>query len=200
MTDQEALSPLVAPLHDLTAWLQAEQVPAVIIGGVAASLLGRPRTTQDADVLVQVAEESWDYFLGTAPPYGFKARIADAVEFARQSRMLLLQHAASKTNIDIMFAGLPFEEEAIARAIPFDVAGVPVPILSPEDFIVMKASAHRLHDLADIDSVLDAHPKVNLRRIRRWVRLFADAMENPEIVEDLERLLAKSRKTGKRKK
>lgn len=45
----------------------------------------------------------------------------------------------------------------------------------------MKAVAHRPRDLSDIESLLDAHPKADTRRILRWLREFSVALEKPEI-------------------
>jgi hypothetical protein len=42
---------LLAALADLAKWLESAQIPAVIIGGVASSFLGRPRLTRDVDAL-----------------------------------------------------------------------------------------------------------------------------------------------------
>jgi len=58
----------------------------------------------------------------------------------------------------------------------------------------MKAVAHRARDLADIQSVMDAHPKLNLRKIRRWVKEFSTAIDMPDISNDLETILARRRK------
>ena len=48
----DVLSPLLQALLDLIKWLQERNVRGIIIGGVAASLLGRPRVTRDIDALV----------------------------------------------------------------------------------------------------------------------------------------------------
>jgi hypothetical protein len=58
----------------------------------------------------------------------------------------------------------------------------------------MKAIAHRPRDLADIESILDVRPKLNLRRVRRWVKEFSRAIEMPEILNDLENILERKRK------
>ncbi|MBI4493204.1 MAG: hypothetical protein HY690_10480 [Chloroflexi bacterium] len=42
--------------------------------------------------------------------------------------------------------------------------------------------------------MLDAHPEIDVRRVRRWVRDFASALEMPEILTDLESLLSRRRK------
>src|SRR5207249_10171218 len=51
-------------LGALIAWLQSENVSGLIIGGVAASLLGRPRFTRDVDVLILLDDDRWEKFLG----------------------------------------------------------------------------------------------------------------------------------------
>lgn len=63
MSKTESLAPLLAALRDLVAWLQAERVPGVVIGGVAASLLGRPRVTRDVDAVVLLDDARWEGFL-----------------------------------------------------------------------------------------------------------------------------------------
>jgi len=44
------------------------------------------------------------------------------------------------------------------------------------------------------EAILAAHPKLNLRRVRRWVREFASALSMPEILNDLEALLSQRQK------
>lgn len=41
----------VTALADLTEWLEAASVPAMIIGGIAASILGRPRAQTSPEVI-----------------------------------------------------------------------------------------------------------------------------------------------------
>lgn len=194
MPKAETLAPLLGTLHDLVSWLQAAEVSGVIIGGVAASLLGRPRATRDVDAMVFLAESAWAHFLSMGEEFGFKPRRPDAITFAQKARVLLVNHEPSGIDADIVFGALPFEEEAVSRALWVDVAGVRVPLPAPEDLIIMKAVAHRPRDLGDIESLLDAHPKLDLRRVRRWTREFSNALGTPDILDDLEGILAKRRK------
>jgi hypothetical protein len=69
----------------------------------------------------------------------------------REARVLLLRHAASRIDIDIAFAALPFERQALSRARWVHVSGLEVPLPTPEDLIIMKAIAHRPRDLADVE-------------------------------------------------
>ncbi len=191
---EEALAPLLAALRDLVAWLQATHVPGAIIGGVAASLLGRPRATRDIDAVVLLDEKDWGPFLGTGTQLGFVPRLSDPLGFAHTARVLLVRHESSGIDIDIAFGALPFEEEAITRAVWRDIGGIRLPLPVPEDLIIMKAVAHRPRDMADIESILDAHLKLDRRRVRRWVREFSTALDTPEILQDLNALLARRRK------
>lgn len=68
----------------------------MIIGGVAVSLLGRPRLTQDVDALAVLPEAEWEGMLAAAADYGIGPRIENAMEFARRSRVLLLRHNESR--------------------------------------------------------------------------------------------------------
>ena len=56
------------------------------------------------------------------------------------------------------------------------------------------AVAHRSRDMVDIEAILDAQPKLNVRRIRRWLKEFSTVLESPEILEDFNMLVAQQRK------
>jgi hypothetical protein len=197
MSETKVLAPLLVVLADLIAWLKASEVAGVVIGGLAASLLGRPRMTRDVDVLVVVDEGRWAGFLATGAKYGFAPRQSDILAFAQQSSVLLVHHEPSGLDADVVFGSLPFERETVARSVWVEVSGVLVPLPRPEDLIVLKAVAHRPQDLADIEAILAAQPRLNLRRVRRWVREFSEALSMPEILRDLETLLSQSRKRRK---
>jgi len=187
-------APLVAVLEDLVEWFKASEVKGLAIGGVAASLLGRPRLTRDVGVVVLLDEGHWANFLTVGAKHGFVPRRSDSLAFAQETRVLLVRHEPSGIDADIIFGSLPFEKQAITRANWVELGGVRIPLPWPEDLIIMKAVAHRQQDLADIEAVLDAHPKLNLMKVRRRVREFSTALEMPEILGDLEILLSRRRK------
>ena len=81
---------LLAALIDLMKWLDATGAPSIIIGGVAASILGQPRLTQDVDALAILPEGQWTGAVSSAALYGILPRIESPVEFARRSREDLL--------------------------------------------------------------------------------------------------------------
>lgn len=194
MSETEPLVPLLAVLRDLVTWLQARHVPGVVIGGVAASLMGRPRVTRDVDAMVLLDEEVWGEFLAAGARFGFVPRRSDTLIFAEETRVLLVHHEPSGVDVDVLFGALSFEKEAVTRAVWVEVGDVRLPLPIPEDLVIMKTVAHRPRDLADIESILDAHPRLNLRRVRRWVQEFSTALEMPEILDGLETILSQRRK------
>lgn len=185
MSEPEPLAPLLEALSDLSAWLQSTGIPGVIVGGVAVSLLARPRVTRDIDALVILEQPQWDEFLNSAGEFNFSPRIDDALAFANQSRVLLLRHDVSHIDVDISFGALPFEEECIERAVNLNFSGIMVRVPSPEDLIIMKAVAHRPRDLSDIESLIEVNPKLNFKYIRKWLAEFAAILEMPEILDEV---------------
>lgn len=161
----------------------------VIIGGLAASLLGRPRLTADIDAVIMLSVDQLSDLLEAAAQEGLIPRIADAVAFARQHRVLLLQHRESGIPVDISLGALPFEAEMIARRLLLNVGDLAIPVPRPEDLIVLKSVAHRPADLADIRAIAESHPEIDRKYIRRWVEAFAEVLELPHLWESIQPLL-----------
>lgn len=185
---------LLVPLADLARWLGDTRTPSVIVGGVAVSLLSRPRFTQDIDALVWLAESDWEPMLAAAPGYGIVPRIGNPLEFAQRTRVLLLRHVATDVDIDLILGGLELEKQTVDGARILDVGGVPVRLPQVEHLLIMKAIAHRPLDLQDVAALLEAHPEADIEVVRRWVGEFAAATAMYDLVEDLERTLARRKK------
>jgi len=194
------LVPLLDALNDVAGWLAAEHVRGAVIGGVAASLLGRPRLTRDVDVLVSVAESRWNEFLAGATQFGLVPRHPDAIAFAHTARVLLMRHEPSTVDVDVVLGALPFEEEILARATTIHIDGIPITLASAEDIVILKAVAGRPRDLGDIESVLAANPTLDHVRVRRWVREFSTALGRPDIYKTMEKLLPRPRRKSVKKK
>lgn len=184
---------LAAALAALADSLRARGIPTVIIGGIAASLLGRPRLTRDIDAMVDVPETDWQTILNATADYEITPRVERPLEFARNTRVLLLRHAPSQIDIDIVLAALPFEREAVASGQLMMLDQIEVHLPRIEDLMIMKAIAHRPRDLLDLEGLLSAHPAADIGRVRRCVREFATAATMPALVDDLEAVIQKTR-------
>lgn len=180
---------LVEPLDALQRLIQRFGNRGVIIGGIAASLLGQPRLTVDIDAVIILNTGDLPKLIEVAAREGMVTRIADAEAFAGKNRVLLLRHEHSGINIDISLGILPFELEMIERGQEISVGEIQVRLPTPEDLIIMKAIAHRSKDLEDIKTVAASHPNLDKPRIQFWLGQFGVALELPALWNEIEKLL-----------
>jgi hypothetical protein len=176
-------------LKDVTAFLQSISGKGVMIGGIAVAVIARARTTNDIDATVFPITESVDELYKAATKFHLEPRVVDYERFTKQSRVMLFTHTPSNVNIDISLGVFPFEEHMIRTAAIYDLSGISVPVARPEDLIVMKAIAHRLQDLADIELILKVRPEVDREEVLANASQFAMALDIPEIMIDLQKLL-----------
>jgi hypothetical protein len=187
----ESVTPLLAPLAALQKLLSHFEDRGTIIGGIAASLLGKPRLTADLDAVFLLSIDEIPELLKAAEREGLTPRIQEVEDFARQHRVVLLRHTESGTNIDISLGMLPFEDELVARSTIFQVGSLSIRLPTPEDLIILKAVAHRPKDLMDIQAVIENYPDLDRDRIEYWVTQFARALESPELWDDISGWLPK---------
>ena len=185
----ESITPLLAPLKALQNLISSYDDQGVIIGGIAASLLGTPRYTVDLDAVFLLSISGIPRLIQEASLQGIEPRISDAEAFARKNRVLLLRHVASGTNIDLSLGVLPFEIEMVERSKALEVGPIMLRLPTPEDLIILKAVAQRPKDLEDIQAIAASHPELNKERIRFWLEQFGDALDAPDLWEIISRLL-----------
>jgi hypothetical protein len=185
VNSRDTLEPFLNPLAALQRLIDRLDGQGLIIGGIAASLLGRPRLTADLDAMVLVSVQDLSRLLRYARQEGLVPRIENAQEFARRNRVLLLMHQETGIPVDISLGALPFEIEAVQRSQIHKVGSLKIRLPTPEDLIIFKAVAHRPQDLLDIQAIIDNYPNLDRDRIELWVQSFAEALEIPELWEDI---------------
>lgn len=185
MKQSQDLTPLLAPLAAVQRLLARFDNRGIIIGGVAASLLGKPRLTADVDAVLLLSIEELPLLIEMAGQEGLVPRITEAQDFARRHRVLLLRHQESGINVDISLGLLPVEIEAVERSTVYRVGPLAIRLPTPEDLIIFKAVAHRPKDLLDIQAIIESHIDLDGERIECWVREFARLLEMPEVWDDI---------------
>ncbi|MBI3892292.1 MAG: hypothetical protein HY303_12285 [Candidatus Wallbacteria bacterium] len=173
------------------------RVPHMLIGGLAVIGHGLARATGDVDATFSLGDHAMETVLAALAEHGIAPRDPSAIAFALRHHLLKLRHLASETPIDLSLAWLPFEEEAMARAKPLTFGDIPVLTVTVDDLIVYKAVAWRDRDNDDIGRLAILHgDRLDLQRIRHWVGQYAEVLEAPERLPELETLLRRAR--GKR--
>ena len=132
--------------------LATAEVPYMVIGGLANAVWGEPRATLDIDVTVLVPDQRIPEVAQTLGR-SFDLLVQHPIEFVRQTRVLPLR-SREGVRLDVIFGLLPFEEEAVRRAVEVEVAGSSVRFCTAEDLILMKVISDRERDLEDARGVL----------------------------------------------
>jgi len=74
------------------------------------------------------------------------------------------------------------------------VAGVTVPVISPEDLVVTKILAGRPKDMDDVDGILSEQlPALDLARCRRFLAMLEEALARNDLLPALDDAVARIR-------
>lgn len=144
----------------------------VIIGGVATRAYMPERMTKDLDILVKQPEGSEVVRRLTSSGYKLESRLA-IPGFLLQS--------PEGAEIDVLFGDMPWIDEALQQP-QQDPAGFPV--LGLPYLVLMKLSAMRAQDWADVSRMLGLASDEQLDKVREIV-----ARYSPEDSDDLESLI-----------
>lgn len=131
MTQKEILT-LVVKL------LQKADILFMLTGSYAASFHGRPRATQDIDIVIDPTSASLQVFLSSlSPEFYVSAEAAkEALEGHTQFNII---HIPSGAKVDfIIRKDRPFSQMEFGRRRPAQISGVRVDIASAEDIILAK--------------------------------------------------------------
>ncbi|CUU36274.1 MAG: nucleotidyl transferase AbiEii/AbiGii toxin family protein [Armatimonadetes bacterium] len=167
-----------------------QPLDAVLIGGIAVSLVAKPRFTADIDMLLTNFDLSrLGILIERAPEYGFEFRVENPLQFAQHYLVILMQHRDTRIPVDISLGFSPFENEVASRATPTSLGSLRLRVATPEDLVIMKLVAQRPIDLIDVQQILAIHPHMDKERILYWVSEFSAALEMPELLENARRVL-----------
>jgi hypothetical protein len=139
-------------LAAITFFLERAGVPYMVIGGIANLVWGVPRATLDIDVTVLVPADRLEKFIEDIGRE-YRVLVPNPTSFVRDTRVLPLE-GPSGVRIDLVFGLLPFEEEAVGRAVSVDSAGRSMRVCTPEDLILMKIISDRPRDLEDARAIV----------------------------------------------
>ena len=169
-------------LLEIVSFLEDAAIPYMVIGGFANLVWGVPRTTQDVDITVRVSEENLPDFLRETGK-GFSILPADPADFVKDTRVLPVR-TSNGIRIDLILAGLPYEETALGRAREVKVQGIAVRICSPEDLIIHKIISERPRDREDVEGVFRQQgPDLDFVYLDRIIHELGEALGYSDIVE-----------------
>lgn len=150
--DHDAIGRLVRRLDELA-------IPYMVAGSVASSHHGRPRATNDADVVVDPTPQALDELVAALAADGYYVDAVTARRALAARRLFNVIDPLTAFKIDLIIRKeRPFSREEFSRRVRHDVAGLVMDLATAEDTILAKlewarkagGSERQLGDVAGI--------------------------------------------------
>jgi predicted nucleotidyltransferase len=139
-------------LRSVVTVLEEQGIPYMLIGGMANLVWGEARTTQDIGVTVQVDPAALAETIARLAQI-FRVLPENPLAFVKRTRVLPVA-TANGIRADLIFAELPYQEEAIRRARSVRLGDTEVRVCSPEDLLIHKIISERSKDLEDVRGII----------------------------------------------
>lgn len=140
-------------LLDITGLLDKHGIRYALVGGLAASIRGRTRVTEDVDLVLDCSVEGALDLLDAVRP-DFDQFFPDVEQVVRSCFILPLEDRSSQVKIDLAVGISGFEQMVIDRATVVGIAGASIAVGTAEDVLLMKLLAGRPQDDQDIKGLV----------------------------------------------
>ena len=167
-------------LSDLSNVLKHQKVPYMIIGGLANAIWGHPRATLDIDVTIWVLDDQIQKLLSILEEkYVFM--VEEPIEFISKTRVLPIKNNEN-LRIDIIFGALPFEKDALDRAVEVKIGNSFIKFCTAEDLILFKIISERSKDLEDVRNLLRyQRDNLDYSYLEPRIKELSDLLDRPGI-------------------
>jgi len=134
--------------------LNAANAEYAIIGGLAAILYGRPRTTTDVDIIINFDKTDPEKTGDSLREEGFDASLADIQEALTERSHFTVFDTKSPYRLDVQGVYNPLDEASFKGRRKGVLFGEQAWVESPEDLIIAKLVYGSLQDLEDALAIL----------------------------------------------
>ncbi len=146
---------LIEAVARLCATFDRAHIQYAIIGGIAVGTRSRPRATNDVDVLLSVPQLALPRLLKDLIAQGFTLDERKAIEeFVQHHITTFVFHGV---RIDWLKPVVPMYQHVLDRAVDTPVFGNPLRVATAEGLILLKLTAARPQDVADIAALLSSN-------------------------------------------
>lgn len=174
----------------LVNFLNEGKFDYIIIGGIAAGVLGEPRVTGDVDVDIILDRNDIGEFLNKAKRAGFNIDKEKCIRRANERGIFQIYYG--DYHIDFIITSIDLEKEAIKRKKIVRLYGLKTSFPTPEDFILLKIIPGRPQDLIDAEKVVIRYKnKLDINYLIKWAQRLSDEAEDMRIYNTLKEILEK---------
>ena len=155
--------------------LEAAGIPYMVVGSVAGSFHGEPRTTIDVDIVIDPTPESLRRFVGSLPASDYYVSDTAATEALTRRTSFNVIDTATSGKVDLIVRReRRFSRVEFDRRIVVPLFGRPTPVATAEDTILAKLewarageSERQLRDVARIVAV--SGDALDMGYLNRWI-------------------------------
>lgn len=146
-----------AILEKLFRVLNALDIPYILIGGYAAAAWGYIRATKDTDFLAGISFDRIDRVIEDLKGQGFSVeyRSGDIEDPVRGLIKLRFPAVGETEFIELLLGIKKMPPDVYLRAKKLHFAGMEIPVISPEDLIVLKLIAGSPLDISDAQNIYE---------------------------------------------
>jgi predicted nucleotidyltransferase len=144
-------------IQEIVEQLAAHTIQYCLVGGLAATLRGRMRNTEDVDLVIATDVDEAIRFLHALPSDQFGPLFPEVEQVARTACILALEHVQTRITLDLAIGMSGFEQQIVRRSESILIAGKFVNVATAEDLILMKILAGRPQDQQDIEGIVASH-------------------------------------------
>ena len=135
---------------DMLKCLNKAGVDYILVGGWAVNMYGYIRATVDLDVWILANADNAKKVYSAMAEFGAPVAEMKPEDFAEYGMIFQIGVAPCRVDIISKISGVTYAD-AVTRAVPKTIDGIPVRIISLEDLIANKKASGRAKDLADVE-------------------------------------------------
>jgi len=179
-------------LGRLIRFLNEVGIPYMVTGSLGSSFHGRPRATQDADVVIDPTEDQLRSFIALLGQDHYVSQDAASEALRRRTMFNVIDlQGGGKADL-ILPKDRPFSRQEFERRYQIDVMGQKIWVVAPEDVILSKLEwmKGRKSDVQYSDALgvaVTQWQSLDLEYLRRWAEeLGVEPMLNDLLTEAAE--------------
>jgi hypothetical protein len=163
-------------LSRLIALLDQGEIPYMIVGSLGSSFYGRPRATQDVDLVIDPSKDQFGFLLSLLEREGYYVSRHAAREALRRRAMFNVIDVEAGWKADLIVRkDRAFSGEEFQRRLCVDLGGQKWWLVSPEDAILSKLEWAKGREsevqYADALAVAVAHlGRLDLQHLKKWAQ------------------------------
>ncbi len=182
-------------LRIVSDYFHQRKVRYVIVGGIAVSVYGYPRSTQDIDLIIDHEELDVNDFCDFLRTNHFQVTEIDLLAAFKEKSHATIFHRTLSTRLDVKGKFSIEDEDTLHTALELSIEDFKITLVSPEAFIIHKLKFGSSRDLEDALAVyIRMKPKLLTKELHRIARLTKVEPLLSELIEIADKSIKQQKK------